>query len=299
MNRLNETGNTVSGNSENGSPLNIRPLANDFGGEVHGVDLSAPLPDTAFNAIRDAFHQRGVLLFRDQALSLDALVAFASRFGPLDIHHLAERTFPDHPEVRVLSNVRRDGKLIGTYRGGHYWHSDLSFLPETGYATFLYGIECPPEGADTLFADMRAAWDAMPSDMRSSLEGKTAMHDRAFRYSEIYPERPPLTPEQIAKVPPAEHPAIVTHPPSGRKSVFLMKDMIRGLGDLDEEATYALVSQVEAFCTRPQFVYPHKWREGDLVMWDNRATLHRATPYDAEKYTRLLHRVQIKGEAPV
>ncbi len=279
--------------------LEIHPLAEDFGGEVLGGDLSSPLSDTTFNAIRDAFHQRGVLLFRDQTLSLDALVAFTSRFGLLDIHHLAERTFPDHPEVRVLSNLREDGKPVGTYRGGHYWHSDLSYLPETGYATFLYGIECPPEGADTLFADCRAAWDAMPDDMRSALDGKTAVHDRAFRYGEIYPERPALTPEQIARVPPAEHPAIVTHKPSGRKSVFLMKDMIRRLGDLDQEATWALVEEVEAFCTQPRFVYTHKWRAGDLVMWDNRATLHRATPYDADKYRRLLHRVQIKGEAPV
>ncbi len=184
----------MSGLNANASHFKIRPLAGDFGGEVLGVALSAPLPDTTFNAIRDAFHQRGVLLFREQALSLDALVTFTSRFGVLDVHHLAERTFPDHPEVRVLSNIRNDGKLIGTFRGGHYWHSDLSFLPETGYATFLYGVECPPVGADTLFADCRAAWDAMPDDMRAKLDGKTAVHDRAFRYSEIYPERPALTP---------------------------------------------------------------------------------------------------------
>lgn len=279
--------------------LHIEPVQGDFGARITGVDLSQPIPAETSTAIKDALHKYGVIFFPGQELDPASLSAFTEQFGKPDIHHLAEHTFPEHPEVRVLSNVKKDGKLVGQFKGGHYWHTDLSFLPECAYVTILYGVECPPEGADTLFADMRALYDALPDATRKKIEGKNAIHDRNFRYSALYPERPPLTPEQIAKVPPAPHPAVRTHKETGRKSVFLVKEMVSRIGDLDETASRALLEEIEAFMEREQFIYAHKWQAGDLVIWDNRCTLHTATPYDAAKYRRTLYRTQVKGDAPV
>jgi taurine dioxygenase len=277
----------------------IDPINADFVAKISGVDLSHPIDTAAFGAIQDALHHYGVIFFPDQNLDPTALSEFTQHFGKPDIHHLAEHTFPDHPEVRVLSNIKKNGALAGAFKGGHYWHSDLSFMPKTAYVTILYGVDCPVEGADTLFADMRAVYDALPGEIRAKLEGKAAVHDRNFRYAELYPERPPLTPEQIAKVPPASHPAVRTHPNTGRKSVFLVKEMVSKIGDMDAAASRALLEEIEIMMEQEQFIYAHKWQVGDLVIWDNRCTLHTATPYDTAKYSRTLYRTQVKGEAPV
>ena len=195
----------------------------------------------------------------------------------------------------MLSNVAKNGKLIGQFRGGHYWHTDVTYTDRPGLVTILYGVECPPEGGNTLFADMRSASDALPQDMKALVDGKTAVHDRAFRYSELYPELAPLTPEQISHVPPVDQPMILVHPATGRKSVYLNKSMIRTIGDLDEQASADLLERLEAFCTQDKFVYSHKWHPGDLVVWDNLSTMHRATPYDFENHRRVMHRTHVCG----
>ena len=278
--------------------LKIDPVNGEFAAKITGVNLAQPLDPDIFSSIQIALHRYGVIFFPNQKLEPANLSSFTKNFGIPDIHHLAEHTFPKHPEVRVLSNAKKNGKLVGTLNGGHYWHSDLSFLPETGYVTILYGIDCPSKGADTLFADMRAVYDALPEKTRAKLDGQQAIHDRNYRYSELYPERPPLTPEQIAHVPPANHPAIRTHPDTGRKSVFLVKEMVSTIGDMNATASRALLEEIEAFMEGGNFIYAHKWQEGDLVIWDNRCTLHTATPYDTAKYSRTLYRTQVKGDAP-
>ena len=240
----------------------------------------------------------GFSVFRGQSLTPDQLSDFSKHFGSLHVHHLAENTIPDHPEVRDLSNVKKKGKYIGQYRGGHYWHTDLIFLEQVGYATILHGVQCPPKGADTLFADMRTAYERMPEEMRSKLDGRMALHDHAYRYNEIYPERPPLTEKQAAAVPPIKHPMVCRHPQSGRKAVYLTVPTIRTLGDMDEGATAQLMKEVEAHCTQSQFVYAHKWQQGDVLMWDNLCCMHAATPFD-EDYDRIIHRTQTLHEGPV
>ena len=271
--------------------LKINPIKEDFGAEIGGIDLSQSQSAETYKTIEDAFGRYGALVFRGQNLTPAELSDFSKHFGPLHVHHLAENTIPDHPEVRVLSNVKKEGRYIGQYRGGHYWHTDLIFCENIGHATILHGVECPPEGGDTLVADMRGAYEQMPEDMRKKLDGKIAYHDHAYRYNILYPERPPLTAEQAAKVPPVEHPIICSHPQSGRKAVLLTVPTIRTLGDLNEEETAELMKEVEAFCTQPQFVYTHKWQQGDVVMWDNLCTMHSATPFD-EKYDRIINRTQ-------
>lgn len=284
--------------AKNSSSLGVQPYTDTFAAEVSGIDLARPLSPEISQEIRNIFGYFGVLVFRDQTLTPTQFSDFSKNLGPLHVHHLAESTFPDHPEVRVLSNVKKKGKYIGQYHAGHYWHTDLIFLEQVGYATILHGVECPPEGADTLFADVRTAYDEMPDAMRRQLEGKMALHDHVYSYNTIYPERPPLTERQISGVPPVHHPMICVHPQTGRKAVYLTVPTTRTLGDLNEQETSALLRDVEKICTQDKYVYAHKWQKGDVLMWDNLCCMHAATSFD-EKYDRIMYRTQILHEGPV
>jgi len=283
----------------NESKVTFSPLTPHTGAEVHGLDLAAPISAEAADMIRNAFVTYSVLLFRDQTLAPVHLSRFTRIFGEPHVHHLAEHTYPDHPEVRMLSNAKnKDGKFIGQYRGGHYWHSDVSYGQVTGLVTMLYGVTCPPEGADTLFANMCAAYEDLPGDLKSRIEGRLATHDRGYNYAKIYPERPPLTPAQLAEVPPVQHPAVVTHPDTGRRSIYVYSTMVSHVDGMDSGETRELVREIEEFATQDKYVYRHKWREGDLALWDNRCTLHTATPYDDTKYDRVMLRTQVVAGRP-
>jgi taurine dioxygenase len=278
--------------------LDIAPLTPLFGAEIRGVDLSQPISSVLAEALIDTFHKSSALVFRGQDMTPAEFSAFSGVFGELDVHHLAERTFPDNPEVRVLSNNKRATKLKGAFRGGHFWHTDISYKKKVALATILHGRTCPPIGADSLVADMYGAYEAMPKALKEKLEGKTAIHDRNYHYEYLYPERPPLTPEQVSHVPPVEHPCIITHPVTGRKAVYIVDHFVSCIGDLNEEDSQKLVKEVVEFVTQPQFVYGHKWQDGDVMLWDDRCTLHSATAYEFDKYDRLLYRTQIKGGEP-
>ena len=287
--------NTVLNNT---AAVTATPMTDHLGAEIRGVNLSRPPDAGTFAQILDFLHQFGVIFFRGQQLTPDQLAAFSACFGELDIHHMTEHVFPHLPQVRVLSNVKKDGVSIGITKGGMHWHSDLSYKPRPALVTLLHAVECPPQGADTQFADMAAAWDALPLVKQQKLRTLRAVHDRNYRYSALYPGRPPLTPEQIAQVPPVEHPLVRIHPATGRPALFLAKDVVSHIVGMPQDEGRALIDELEAFVTQPQFVYSHQWQAGDVLVWDNRCTLHRATPYDPA-YRRTLYRTQVKGEAPV
>ena len=279
--------------------IHATPSAAPIGAEVHGVDLALPLGDAAFQRILDLFHQHAVIVLRGQRLTPAQLVAFSARFGPLDVHHMTEHVFPELPQVRVLSNAKKkDGSAAGITRGGMHWHSDLSYKPVTALATLLYGLECPAEGADTEFAGTTAAWAALPEEARARLASLGAVHDRNFRYSALYPNRAPLTAEQVAGVPPVEHPLVIEHPATRQPALFVAKDVVSHVVGMEPGPSRALIDELEAFITRPAFVHSHRWQPGDLVVWDNRCLLHRATPYAFDRDTRTLWRTQVKGSVP-
>lgn len=281
------------------SGITATPSGGPIGALVHGVDVAQPLGDSAFARILELFHRHAVIVLRGQQLSPAQLVAFSARFGELDVHHMTEHVFPDLPQVRVLSNAKlRDGRSEGITLGGMHWHSDLSYKPVTALATLLYGLVCPAEGADTEFSSTSAAYAALPAETKSRLTGLMAVHDRNFRYSELYPSRPPLTAEQVAKVPPSVHPLVVEHPVTGAPALFVTKDVVSHVVGMDPAQGRALIDDLEAFITRSEFVHAHRWQAGDLVIWDNRCTLHRATPYAFLRDTRTLWRTQVKGGAP-
>jgi taurine dioxygenase len=270
----------------------------DLAAEVRGVDLSAPISDACFRRILEIYQRYCVIFLRNQRLDPQLLVRFATRFGELDVHPGAEQLLPGLPQVRVLSTRDKSERAVGIVRGGVHWHSDLSYMPAPTSATLLYAIQCPPEGMSTEFINMYSAYDALPREKRLFLDKLRAVHDRGFRYAELYPNRPPLSAEEIAKLPPAEHPLVRVHPQTRRKALFVAKDVVSHVLGLGPKESRKLIDELEAFASQPRFTYAHRWQPGDLLVWDNRCTLHRAMPYDG-KHERTLHCVQVKGEVPV
>ena len=270
----------------------------NLGAEVRGVDLSSPLSDACCARIMEIFERYCVIFFRAQQLESQHLLRFASRFGELEIEPAAERQLPGLPQIGVLANPKPNGRVIGIARDGMHWHSDRSYLTAPSQATLAYGIKCPREGGSTEFINMYAVFEALPPERRLFLEKLRAVHDHNFRYAELYPNRPALTPEQIAKLPPAEHPLVRVHPVTGRKALFVAKDIVSHVLGLSATESRKLIDELEAFAVQPRFSYAHRWQPGDVLVWDNRCTLHRVTPFDM-RLDRVLHRVQVKGEVPI
>lgn len=272
-------------------------LTKYIAGEVSGVDLSQLLSDEAFEKIHALFIEHAVLVFHDQNLSNEQFLEFSKRFGRLDIHHLVEHTLPDHPEIRLVTNKKENGKHIGAYKAGYNWHTDQSFMDKPMLGTILLCDACPPEEGNTEFASLVAAYETLPEETKQKIENLTAVHDRNYSYSRRYPERPPLTDEQLKQVPPSTHPLVRVHRESGKKGLYISLSCIRDIDGMTHEEARAFVKELNDHATQPEFVYSHHWRVGDLVMWDNRCLLHRATPFD-ESHLRYMRRTQIKEDGP-
>jgi len=283
-----------------GTDLSISPVQGRFVARVTGVDLSQPLEDACYTRIHDAFLEHSILVFSDQLLSNEQHIAFSRRFGELEIHTARHWLLPDFPQILVLSNRGEKGtKPI--VNGGAYWHSDMTYQAEPPMGSLLYAIEVPPEGGDTLFADMYAAYESLDDETKSRIEGLEAIHRYGDRYSVMASEdkdRPPLTPEQLAAVPDVVHPVVRTHPETGRKALFVNEGFTIGISGTSGVAGKALLDKLFRHSVELSRIYSHRWHAGDLVMWDNRCTLHRATEYDL-RYARAMHRTTIQGDQPV
>lgn len=281
-----------------GTGLTVRRLSEHIGAEIQGVDLSAPVSDEVARDIQDAWERHGVVVFRGQDLPPIAHRDFSAHFGPLVGHVLSRFNLAECPEVTIISNVANDkGEKIGADRAGMIWHSDMSFVERPSMGSLLYCVECPPVGADTQFASMFAAYDALPANDREHLATLKGVHDYPWHYRTYLSHRTQLTPEEEAKTPPVMHPVIRTHPSTGRQALYVGEGLTRTIAGMDEDEGRKLVVELSNFGTQPQFVYSHKWQPGDLVFWDNRSTMHRATEFD-DRYRRLMRRTTILGDAP-
>ena len=282
--------------------IEIRALSEALGAEVVGVDLAHRLDDETFERIHEAHLEHLVLAIRDQDLTPEQHTAFSRRFGELDIHVLDQFLLPGHPEILVVSNKKVNGRAVGLQDAGTHWHSDISYREYPSLGSLLYALEVPPEGGDTLFANMYAVYEALSDEMKARIDGLKAVH----RYAQIYElsrnaagsARPPLTEEQKAKVPQVVHPVVRTHPETGRKALYVSPGLTVGIVDMDEEESRALLAELHRHSTRPEFVYRHIWRRHDVLFWDNRCTMHVATGYNP-RYTRHMHRTTVKGGRPV
>ena len=280
----------------------VTRLTGSIGAEVRGVDLARDGGGDAFAAIHRAFVDHSVLVFREQALPPEALVAFSERFGPLEQHVLKQFALPENPDVFVVSNVKEKGKPKGAIRAGQYWHSDCSYMARPTLASLLHALEIPSYGGDTMFASMAAAYEALSATMQGFLDGLTAVHDYSHAYETFFskfPDRPPLTEEEKAKVPPVEHPLVRVHPESGRKALFVNPGFTRSVVGLSEAESRALLDFLFDHARQPDFIYRHRWTPGDLVIWDNRATWHLAiADYDMDE-PRHLYRTSVAGDRPI
>jgi alpha-ketoglutarate-dependent 2,4-dichlorophenoxyacetate dioxygenase len=279
----------------------LRKLPPVFGAEIPGVDL-AQVDDASFEEIQDAFENFSVLVFPNQNLDDESQIDFSRRFGELEKTqgHIANNFTVKH--VSEISNLDPDGKLMAAddprllFRiGQRNWHSDSSFKRVPAKASLLHARKLPPDGGDTQFSSLRAAYDALPAQRKRELEGKVAIHHYAYsRRNDGYQ----LTnEEEDRRFPPVPQAIIRANPVNGRKALYVGSHAshIRGM---PEEEGCALLRELLAFATQEQFTYLHHWQVGDLVMYDNRAVLHRARPYKITEHARVLHRTTVAGEGP-
>ena len=278
--------------------LEIRPLCRAFGAEIIGVDLSRPVDDDLCARIYAAFLERQLLLFRDQDLPPASQVALGRRFGEVQVHVMNQYHADGFPELYFLSNLDDNGEPSGKHpdKGTLAWHTDGSWRRVTGQATFLYSVEVPKEGGETHFCDMYAAYEALSDVMKQRLEGMRAVHNLDFSRSRRHAEDP-MTDAQKRAAPPVDHPVVRTHPETGRKCIFL-GDHAETITDLDYEEGRGLVEEINTQAVRPELTYCHRWRPRDLVIWDNRCLMHRATSYDSGRERRVMRRCTILGEVP-
>jgi alpha-ketoglutarate-dependent 2,4-dichlorophenoxyacetate dioxygenase len=282
--------------------LETRPLHPRVGVEIVGVDVTQA-SEAVFRDIMEAFDEHSLLLFRNQRLDDDRQIAFSRRFGPLETTirsiNSQARTLP---EIANLANVDAEDRLIpsGDQRnvynaGNQMWHTDSSFKRVPALASLLSAREVPPEGGETEFASMRIGYASLPESMQRFLEDKVAIH--SFVYSRGLVSDGLMPPDHAAQVPPVPQLLVRANPRHGRKAYFVASHACEIVGMPTDEAR-ALLRDLLARATRPELVYTHRWRPGDLVMWDNRCMLHRGRPWDESKYRRVMHRTTVAGDGP-
>lgn len=280
------------------SSCGITPIKDTIGAEVTGVDLSAPLDDETVRTLRDALNAHSVLVMREQELDPRQHVEASRRFGDLELHVLNQYTLKEAPEMFIVSNVVENGRAIGMHDGAWHWHSDSCFHETPSLGSLFYCLECPPSGGETQFCSMFAPYEQLDESTREWVNGKVAIYDYADFYARTYAHMPPMTEAQKARVPPVGHPMVRTHPETGRQALYFNKTQVREIVGVAQDEGQAKLEELEAFVTRPQFVYTHEWVPGDMVFWDNRSCMHRARPFDDKGYRRRMHRTTLVGDKP-
>lgn len=273
--------------------LELIPLTDRIGMEVRGVDVTGPIGSGDFERIYQAWIDNTILLFRDQHMTSAEQIAFTRRFGEVISYTRREFAEGTEPEILILSNISKDGKPIGSPVSGRVWHTDGHYLAEPPAGSLLYALETPAEGGDTLFANMFAAYDALPEPVRARIEDLQVVISRVHSRPYNYPDRPPVTDAERAEWPDVPQPMVRFHEEAGRKAIYAGGNVPWRIVGMDEAESAPLVTFVQEFSVQPRFTYRHKWRPGDIILWDNRSALHRATPYDLAGSRRLMHRTTL------
>ncbi len=282
----------------------IRPFDGVVGAEAVGLDLREPLDDGEFARIRDGFDRNSVLVFRDQQdLDPGSHIAFSRRFGELEVHVQKRFLLDGHPEILIVSTAKNEeGQPIGLADAGRYWHSDLSYMPKPSMGSLLHSRVLPAEGGDTLFASQHAAYETLPKAISTRIEALHAEHSYLARNeaqrAKSTEVRPDLDEAQRKSVPPVIHPVVRIHPATKRRTLFVSEGFTTRITDLPEDESRDLLPALFQHQTKPDFIYRHKWRPGDLVMWDNRAVLHLAAG-GPPGMVRTMYRTTVKGDAVI
>jgi taurine dioxygenase len=279
-------------------PIDIISSKAVLGAEVRGLDLKQ-LDESQFAALKRAWHDHQVILVRGQKLSDQDLIAFSRRFGDLDwapVQETGRRFVEGLPEIYIVSNVTVDGQPIGSLGAGEaVWHTDMSYLDVPPMASMLFALEVPPSGGNTSFCSMYAIYEALPDELKRRIENLKIKHDGTYNSGGYLRQGVTATDDPLLS-PGAVHPLVCTHPDTGRRMLYLGRRRNAYLMGLELADSEALLDELWSFVERPQFAWEHVWRVGDLVLWDNRCTMHRRDPFDASA-RRIMHRTQIKGSA--
>lgn len=276
------------------SKIQTRTLSPNIGAEILGVDLSKTIDAATAEAIREAWHAHNIVLFRGQNISEEDQVNFARLFGELgQVINKHAGVSKHHPGVMFISNIKENGQLIGALPDGEMmFHSDQCYIESPSAATMLYAMEVPSRGGDTLFANMYSAYDAVPPDLKARIEGKKAMN--VYDYANVPTQRGVTSTE----APRFAHPVVRTHPATGRKALYVNRLMTEYILDMDRAESDSILARLFDIAENPAWVYEHKWKVGDLLMWDNRCTLHARSDFDASE-RRLMRRSVVLGQKPV
>ena len=281
--------------------MDIKPTGEALGASITGIDLARPVSDADFKIILRALGEHGVICFLRQRIETEDLARFGRMFGDLEINVANLFHEPDHPEVMVLSNMKKDGKAVGLGDAGQGWHTDMSYSKDIALANVLYAIKVPmrdgrPLG-DTQFRNMHAAYEALQLDIKERLAGRTATHD-FIKFWDMMRARPgsqrgPLTPEQRRQKPPVSQPIFQTHPITGRTILYCNPGYAMHIDGMEQKESDELLEFLFRHQESPKLFYAHKWAEGDVLMWDNIGTVHNAVPDYGPDEPRYLRRIQV------
>ena len=279
-------------------PFEVRPLAANLGAEIIGVDLGGCVAERLFAAIYQAFLRYQVLLFSRQALPPGSQVEFARRFGEVQVHVMNQYHVENYPELYRLSNLDEQGNPTGRHpdKGTLAWHTDGSWRRVAGQATILYAEILPERGGETYFCDMYGAYERLSPHWKARIANLRAVHNLDFSRNRRHAEQP-MTDAQRREVPPVDHPIVRTHPETERKCVFLGDHAEYILG-MNYNEGRQMIDELNDLIVHPGLTYEHRWRPGQLILWDNRCLMHRATSYDTVRERRVIRRCTVLGDVP-
>ncbi len=285
----------------NTGSIEVRKLHPLFGAEITGIDITRPLSAREFGPIRAAFEEHSVLLFRDQPMDDDKQIAFSENFGPLETtlsaNPAAGSKFARQSNLDIETGkpIPSDDMRMIYQKANYFWHSNSSFKRVPSLCSILTARICPPEGGNTEFLSMRAAWDALPPALQATIHPLVAEH--ALAYSRDRVQKGILSAKALAELPPVKQRLFRDNPINGRRALYIGAHAGHIVG-WPEATGKALLWELAQRAEQPEFMVSHAWREGDVIVWDNRAVLHRATHYDATKHKRLMQRTTVSGDAP-
>lgn len=276
--------------------LRLRPLSYPLGAEVCDIDVAAPMSESEFGAIYQAFLDHGILLFRAQDITREQHIEFSRRFGELDRHDaFPSDRHPQHPELMVVTNdPAPDGTPSVSRYTGRRWHTDMSHTPAPSLGSLLRCWRVPDVGGDTLFANMYRAYETLSAGMQKLLEGLHAVHYSGDRKLGNTAADRAHVEEQLRINPPVAHPVVRVHPETGRRAIYLGEKARRFEG-MTEEESRPLIDYLNHHATQPVFVYRHQWRPHDIVLWDNRCTMHQALGDFDQTQSRYMERTTVTG----
>ena len=279
-------------------PFAVRPLTPKLGAEISGVSLAGDVPDEIFRAIYQAFLRYQVLLFPSQDVPPGRQVALARHFGEVQIHVMNQYHADGYPELYRLSNLDENGKPNGKHpdKGTLEWHTDGSWQRVTGHATIIYGEVMPETGGETHFCEMYGAYERLSDAWKARIAGLRAVHNLDFSRTRRHGEDL-MTEEQKRAKPPVDQPIVRTHPETGRKCLYL-GDHAEYIVGMPYDEGRDIIEQLNAMAPHPDLTYEHRWKAGELIVWDNRCLMHRATGYDPATQGRVIRRCTVLGEVP-